>query len=364
MRISTRTRGGRAGFTLVELLVAAALSILIMAVLSTAFQTGLQTLSTLKSLGDMAERLKTAETLLRTDLAAEHFATVGNSTGTPGDGSPGALRVSDLRFDSAPPGGLPLGGYFQILQALGSSVEGSDADGLISTRADGHRLSMTVKRTGRTPEQLFTADLSQLTPGDQTNVSAQSTSDVGVGTRLVSEWAQVDWFLDPRPPLNGVPTWALIRRVRVLGAQPLGAPPLILSTPATTAGDVLSLNPTTNALHTIQTIAIPANRSPVGPITNPAKVGDDIVITNVLSFEVRPMYTAATGPGGVALPPSPDGIFQDLPLPIAPGSPREFDTGLPATGNNRIRVLAVQVKIRVYDPKNKLTRQTTLVVKL
>ena len=129
MRISTRTRGGRAGFTLVELLVAAALSILIMAVLSTAFQTGLQTLSTLKSLGDMAERLKTAETLLRTDLTAEHFATSGNATGTPGDGSPGPLRVSDLRFDLPAPltSNLPTNGYFQIYQFGGSLDELADA---------------------------------------------------------------------------------------------------------------------------------------------------------------------------------------------------------------------------------------------
>ena len=57
MRIAKhRTHRSRKGFTLVELLVAAALSILIMFVIATAFQTGLQTLSTFKSLGDMAER--------------------------------------------------------------------------------------------------------------------------------------------------------------------------------------------------------------------------------------------------------------------------------------------------------------------
>ena len=98
------------------------------------------------------------------------------------------------------------------------------------------------------------------------------------------------------------------------------------------------------------------------------KVGDDIVITNVLSFEVRPMYTipALSPPSGVLYPvnlANPDGVFTDLPQ----GSTR-FDTALdpsiPAYNLNRIRVLAVQVKIRVYDPKNKLTRQTTLVVKL
>ena len=48
MRITTPNRRRvRPGFTLVELLVAAALSILIMAVMATAFQSGLQTLSTL-----------------------------------------------------------------------------------------------------------------------------------------------------------------------------------------------------------------------------------------------------------------------------------------------------------------------------
>ena len=93
----------RTGFTLIELLVSAALSILIMAIMATAFQTGLGTLSTLKSLGTIAESSKTTETMLRTDLEAEHFTTGA------GDDSPAPMRLSDLQYHLASPS-LPPGG--------------------------------------------------------------------------------------------------------------------------------------------------------------------------------------------------------------------------------------------------------------
>ncbi len=376
MRIANHTTNRtRKGFTLVELLVAAALSILIMFVIATAFQTGLQTLSTLKSLGDMAERLKTAETLLRNDLEAEHFATTGTAGGTAGDDSPGTLRLSDQRYDLAPPSRPPLGGYFQIWQGAGSFFEGNDAEPLLSSRAgagENHRLSMTVKRTGRSPEGLFSADLSQLTAAEQASVASLNSSDVFGTNRFVSQWAQVDWFLDvTRPsPLNGVPTWPLVRRVRAVG--PAGPATVI-----TSAQDTLSVTPG-GLLSTLQSLATPGGRIMSGPsatgqfataIQNASsKVGDDIVITNVTSFEVRPMYGFPVGPGGIS-PGALDGAFADLPAPVAPApvAPatfREFDTGLPAAGNNRIRVIAVQIKIRVYDSKNKMSRQTTMVVKL
>ena len=386
MRIAKQTTNRtRKGFTLVELLVAAALSILIMFVIATAFQTGLQTLSTLKSLGDMAERLKTAETLLRNDLEAEHFATTGNLPGTAGDESPGAMHVSDLNYhkfngtnfqltgsptlfaSTVGPTPQPLAGYFQMFQGLPSFPEGNDADGLLSSSSNGninHRLSFTSKRTGRTAEQHFAADISSLsnaTPGlppndERTQVGSQSITDVMAGTQLVSQWAQLDWFLDTSPTgrktINGVDTWPLMRRVRVLGTRSV-----TVATPG--AGDFLSLN-TGNQLNTIQTVAVPGNRTQASAITNAAKLGDDIVVTNVTSFEVRPMYGFPVGPGGVSPGPV-DGVFADLP---GGPNPTQFDTGLGAVGNNRIRVIAVQIKIRVYDSKNKMSRQTTMVVKL
>ena len=183
MRITiTNRRRVRTGFTLVELLVAAALSILIMAVMATAFQSGLQTLSTLKSLGDMAERLKTAETMLRSDLDAEHFAITDW-----GDDSPGIQHLSDLRYDTLPPSPSPKGGYFKIRQGNPSLPEGVDADGLISTSADGnrqHQLSFTIRRRPRSPEGFFSAHLGNLQtmatspPDDFTAIMSQRITDV------------------------------------------------------------------------------------------------------------------------------------------------------------------------------------------
>ncbi|MGL6097934.1 MAG: PulJ/GspJ family protein, partial [Fimbriiglobus sp.] len=63
----------RRGFTLVELLVAAALSVVIMYILATAFKTGTDTLSSLKSLGTLSDQLRTAQTVLGADLAAPHL---------------------------------------------------------------------------------------------------------------------------------------------------------------------------------------------------------------------------------------------------------------------------------------------------
>ena len=65
----------RRAFTLVEMLVAMALIIFIMAILSEAFVAGLETFRQLKAIGDMQEKLRSVATVLRRDLAAEHFAT-------------------------------------------------------------------------------------------------------------------------------------------------------------------------------------------------------------------------------------------------------------------------------------------------
>ena len=270
----------------------------------------------------------------------------------------------------------------EIFNEFPSTVEGVDADNLTSTRAranENHRLSFTIRRKGRTPDQLFTADLSQLTGPEQSTVISQNISDVHPGNRLVSQWAQVDWFLDRSrmATINGVDTWPLIRRIRTVGTT---------NTPLTSAQDTLSVSPG-GQLNTVQSLALLTNR-----LTNSGRnaasissvqVGDDIVITNVTSFEVKAMWTVNSVPGArTTLPfgagvPNGDYPFDDLPVSgdnTTLGSSRTFDT-MSSTGNwntpgnatsipNRIRVQAVQIKIRVYDAKNKLSRQTTLVVKL
>jgi hypothetical protein len=60
----------RQGFTIVELLVAMALTLFIMVILSQAFVAGMETFRQLKAVGDMNDRLRTASTFLRSDLRA------------------------------------------------------------------------------------------------------------------------------------------------------------------------------------------------------------------------------------------------------------------------------------------------------
>ena len=63
----------RAGLTLVEMLIALALSIFIMAILSEAFVKGLEVFGQYKALADLDQRLRTAANILRRDLRAPHF---------------------------------------------------------------------------------------------------------------------------------------------------------------------------------------------------------------------------------------------------------------------------------------------------
>src|SRR6266446_2251193 len=63
--LGTRVRGA---FTLVEMLVATALVMFIMLILSEAFVAGLEAFRTLKGIGDMESRLKSAVTPIRDDL--------------------------------------------------------------------------------------------------------------------------------------------------------------------------------------------------------------------------------------------------------------------------------------------------------
>src|SRR5262249_47583775 len=130
----------RRGFTLIELLVAMALTLFVMVILSEAFGTGLTVFRDLKAMGDMEEKLRTASTLLRSDLAADHFE--------------GKRRLSDLNVYSD----RPTQGFARILRVPAGVInEGNDADGLPSFRSSTHLLHLAVKRRGSRREDFFAA---------------------------------------------------------------------------------------------------------------------------------------------------------------------------------------------------------------
>jgi hypothetical protein len=74
-RICLSRGSPRRGYTISELLVAMALIVFIMVVLSESLSTGLEAFRKLKGIGDQQEKLRTAATLLRRDLAEAHFDT-------------------------------------------------------------------------------------------------------------------------------------------------------------------------------------------------------------------------------------------------------------------------------------------------
>src|SRR5947209_16485060 len=120
----------RQGFTLVELLVAMALIVLIMAIISQAFVEGLETFRQAKGICDLQERLRTAVVPLREDLLARHLI-----------GGKSPLKLSQLGDPNNPT--TITEGFFRI-EGSNSSPEGSDSDGISSSFATTHALLFTI----------------------------------------------------------------------------------------------------------------------------------------------------------------------------------------------------------------------------
>src|SRR5260221_9348597 len=106
----------RKGFTLVELMVAMALTIFVMVILTQAFVVSIDLFSGLKGIGDMQENLRAGTNTMRFDLGQNHFE--------------GMRRTSDPGFSA------PREGFLRVYQQAISTAEGVDADGMPSSRAN------------------------------------------------------------------------------------------------------------------------------------------------------------------------------------------------------------------------------------
>jgi Prokaryotic N-terminal methylation motif len=204
----------RKAFTLVEMLVAVALIIFIMVLLSEAFVAGLETFRQLKAIGDMEERMRMVTTVLRRDLTADHFE--------------GKRRLSDFDFWQQGP---PREGYFRIWQSTPLVLEGSDPDHIYSTRSVNTSLSYTIKKRGNRREDFFTARrfnpgttpgfptgvltvLDQLTTFNQPDFPSSRFEDTETYT---SQWAEAVVFLRPNgTTAGGQPLFSLYRQVKLL----------------------------------------------------------------------------------------------------------------------------------------------------
>jgi prepilin-type N-terminal cleavage/methylation domain-containing protein len=431
----------RRGFTIVELLVAMALIVFIMAILSEAFVTGLQTFRELKAVGDMNEKLRSASNLLRRYLAADHFE--------------GRKRLSDPNFWAEGP---PREGFFRLWQG-GPSFSETTLDGVPSYRSPdatlaglgNHILHFTVKLRGNERGDFFQANVPTGSPLLGLGAPDGRYQDVS-GTQTATycfPWAEVAFFLRPAgiDTANGTPLYTLYYRQRLcvqdssLVTTPLSAASqkwnylemsqtadangnLRFNSPADLTAPIRRFGMATNNLSGRPFTSIPnftlsypsiADDNIGNPSTPVVQPGADVLLTDVLSFNVRllvdprrvnlnsgvvttlaglqetidlsdlqgavipaagfrfpirnPNFTAASG----VVFDTWSSLKDDSPIP---GFPAGIDySGWATAGGagsipiyqdgsnpaNKIRVLGVQVTIRVWDSRTEQTRQVTII---
>jgi prepilin-type N-terminal cleavage/methylation domain-containing protein len=442
----------RRGFTIVELLVAMALIVLIMAVLSEAFVAGLSAFRSLKSIGDMQERMRLAASKMKGDLGSPHFE--------------GYRRLSDIDpFWQAPsigngdqvtrlPGGRPQQGFLRVQTPPGSipvvsspsgmpyfpSVlpEGQDPDGIWSWITNpatvvpaapgaisGPILHMTIKtvpdrKDALRRDQFFSTPVPpSVAGGAPTGFSlidqVEGPPDFRQPGLMNSSWAEVAWFLVPTGETAGgvgtTPIYSLYRRQRLLIAPrrdtfyataPIPNPPGGGGMPWTALGQYYGVacapDPSQNLLlwfnefsvaeqpyvgravgrsmmyqpqnplgtpSTLQSVAQWVSQPyPVGLQTNngfptgvnpenAALLGDDLVTTDVISFEIKVLRPQ-------------DSDFRDLNDFFTDGGGNQvapyggvYDTAFAPQG--WLSLKAIKVTIRVWDFKTQQSRQISII---
>jgi prepilin-type N-terminal cleavage/methylation domain-containing protein len=430
MRRRQYTPGVRHGFTLVELLVAMALIIFIMAILSEAFVASTKTFRDLKATGDMAEKLRTTTAILKRYLSADHFE--------------GKKRLSDPAFwVSGPPGE----GYFRVYQATPSAgggasknvSEGTDPDaGQPSFRVVDAALQFTVKLRGNNRSDYFVASVPATSPLLTTaSLGPPDARYQDTTNNYNAQWAELTFFTKLLPDTaNGTSLYALYMRQRLAVPDNGGqvTDPSCLSTDYPEVSGVWFAGATpptgTMVFNTPRDLTMPARRfgadytnlsggvypgfpayttlaSSVAAGTT-AQLGADLLLTDVVSFDVRLLAAGAadfldvfglatafgSGAAGFTGGKSSNPNFSETggtaaaPLPMVfdtwssitdsapyPGQTQTYDYSGWATAGTASSIpiwnagtgpviKAIQIIIRVWDFKTEQTRQVTLVVPL
>jgi hypothetical protein len=181
-----------------------------------------------------------------------------------------------------------------------------------------------------------------------------------------SEAAEIAYFLSPMPgefTATQGQRYNLHRRQRLVAIDGnkrqtldgLGSP------------DRISRNRLSPAFaNTIDSLVLSGGRELPGTasILTPLGTGDDIILSNVISFEIKPTWrhsNVARNPRSFVPNVITDTPFDNLTVATG-GAGFTFDTLDPA--RPPIRINAVQLRIRIYDPKAKTARQSTFVLDL
>jgi hypothetical protein len=226
-------------------------------------------------------------------LAVEHFLTV--ETGDPQNQNPTfpGRRLNNYDFTNGVNPPKPTNGYFEIVSPS-SLVEGTDSDGFMSTRAPNGNLFHTLRFTSVQPFGTGTPPY---------------TTTVGT-TVLTSRAAEIAYFLGSTNGAGiaasatptGVPLFNLYRQQRLVAMTAEDQTNLAA---AGLDAEVLSTDsPTTptkvNTMLDLATQADITKRVQMIPYAN--RFAQDVLLTNVISFEVKPTWPA--GPQGAATGPT------------------------------------------------------------
>jgi type II secretory pathway component PulJ len=412
----TQIQRTRRGTTLVEVLVAAALSILGMWLLTWSYQLVVDSWRHGNAQAELTAQERMVTTLITRDIQSPRFTDQDDKQNR-------GRKVSDQRLDQAflypDPnnagqflvGGYtpPRGGYFRAgsfpVDGVNNHLE-ANADGYDTSRSTNHFLQMTVLLPGGASHQQFCAEL-------LTNPPQQY-----YGTA-----AEVLYYLSPAgfAPNGTTPLFDLYRWQGLVARTSDDAPAYnaaisaaAAATPADNVREVMVLT-SNNRMGTLRDLTIPVGffdinggtpscrRSPGFPLGSggvpSARFGADKLMSNVLSFEVKftgPQVNLGTGawpsdPTATQWP-RPFSVNSDYPYDNLPFS-GVFDTFstqafLPAAPPTRpqpvywnssqnlarvnnqngvmlpIRLTGVQIRLRAFDPKTRETRQTTLILDL
>jgi prepilin-type N-terminal cleavage/methylation domain-containing protein len=371
----------RAGFTLVEMLVAMTLTLFIMVIVTTAFTAGLETFNGMKGIGDLQQSLRMAGQRIQNDLKAQHFE--GNRhLGDPAFPSQGAVQYGFVRIvQGSSLSSIPGAPYF---------YEGIDLDAgnpatplsQPSARAVDHILHFSNNVRGDRPQDFYSAVVplgagvaagapvppaSPLDP-DPNNLNQVATNffkqpfdamyqKPGVYT---SQWVEVAYFLvrsgstsDPNDPTNnaGTPLYSLYRIERLVVPRNDNLLNLIpftqLSTYAAFSCQPDNPNPQKAqwlVFNTPENLAA-GQRSFNLPTDPTASLGAALVVSNVVSFQVLVSYAGEPFP-----------VID--PTVIQAPAPLNFDTA--TQGATPTRVSGVQVTLRLWDPVTGQSRQVTI----
>lgn len=400
--------GKRNAFTLIEMLVAMALTLFVMVIISQAFVTALETFSGLKGIGDLQYNLRIASSLLQSDLAQDHLE--------------GKRRLSDANIATE----LPREGFFFV--RLGKSInEGNDADGMPSARGPlsgqtSDALYFTIKMRGNTRERFLTHRLPQTPFPPPVNPSGfpplpffglspltdplyprgnavqglanffQQPADAvfqddGNQLTYCSQWFEAVWYLlpigttdEPSNPAaaTGTPLYALHRAQYLLVPNNGPAnnnynlpalPPTNAAIKETTeakyldayAGVSCFINPSSplpkylyfNSPADATNSAQRALNARGETLNTPAR-NSALVLNNVVGFHVRWMPIGSASTSGFT------GDYATTNPPNNALAFKSLDTN-PAGNSQSAAMRALQIIIRVWDPASQQSRQVTLV---